>query len=99
MQTLLLLCFQLNLLSKTSSISKLVLKYTIVSVLTFHVELACAESFAELVPGNAAVFASVLQVDLSDGERAAIALEQQLEVLGLLHGLIVVEPDHLGNKN
>ncbi len=51
------------------------------------------------VAREAAVLPGVLEVHLADDERAAVALEQQLEVLRLLHRPVVVEPDHLREKH
>ena len=65
------------------------------TALTLNMQLAGGLSHAVGVAGHALVHAAVVGEGLADGEGAAVALEQQLDVPRLLDGLLILEPDHL----
>ena len=58
-------------------------------------QLARGLGHAVGVAGHTLEHAAIVSKRLADGQRAAVALKQQLDVARLLDGLLILEPDHL----
>ena len=66
--------------------------------LTRHVQASLGGGLASRVDGHHRIRAGVVRRRPVDDQRAAVALEQQLGVLGLLHRPVAVVPNHLRRR-
>ena len=67
--------------------------------LTFHMQFTAALGHAVWIAGHNFVVTAVSGESLSHHQGAAVTFKQQLDVLRLLDGLVILQPDHLQHSS